>query len=191
MNVLYPKIPRRQLLKMLGLTALGCFVAGLYGVVHDQITYTISPEYFTKLKFDQFDYAEPSNGSERIFAGRIGFLATWWVGGIVVWVFVRVGFLREQQVPPLRETSTGFGIVFAISMLAAVCGFGWGIWREGTGHGGGWLGWMRSLGVEHTADFMKVAYIHNSSYIGGVIGTFIGCLYMAWMRKCRVSESVA
>lgn len=191
MNLLYPKIPGRQISIMLGMTLLGCVIAGAYGVLHDQVTYSISPEYFTRLKFDQFDYAEPANGSERVFAGRIGFLATWWVGGIVAWVFARVGIMREKRVPPFREAITGFAIVFGMSLLAAVCGFGWGIWREGTGHGGGWLGWMRSLGVENTADFMKVAYIHNSSYIGGVIGTIAGCVYMAKMRKQRAAELLA
>lgn len=191
MNLLFPVVPVRHWLPMFGMTLAGCAVAGVYGVLHDQVTYSIGPEYFTRLKFDQFDYAEPACGSERVFAGRIGFLATWWVGGIVAWVFARVGMIRENRVPPFREAGTGFAIVFGVSILAAVCGWGWGIWREGTGHGGGWLGWMRSLGVENIADFMKVAYIHNSSYIGGAIGTLFGCVYMARMRKRRAADSVA
>jgi hypothetical protein len=34
-------------------------IAGLYGIIHDQITYSISPEYFTKFKYRQFGF-EPS-----------------------------------------------------------------------------------------------------------------------------------
>ena len=39
---------------MLGVAAVGSVLAGVYGIFHDQVTYAISPEYFTKLKFDQF-----------------------------------------------------------------------------------------------------------------------------------------
>jgi hypothetical protein len=42
---------------MFGLAVMGALIAGAYGILHDQISYTISPEYFTKLKFEQFHYA--------------------------------------------------------------------------------------------------------------------------------------
>ncbi len=32
-------------------------LSGLYGIIHDQISYTVSPEYFTKFKFQQFGIA--------------------------------------------------------------------------------------------------------------------------------------
>ena len=43
---------------MLGYAVVGALIAGVYGVFHDQITYSISPEYFTRLKFLQFHYAD-------------------------------------------------------------------------------------------------------------------------------------
>jgi hypothetical protein len=71
-----PRIARRDLGRMAGITLVGALVAGLYGVLHDQVTYTISEEYFTRFKFYQFAYAEPESRSPRVFAGIIGFLAT-------------------------------------------------------------------------------------------------------------------
>ena len=53
-NILYPKLRPSLLLPMLGYAVMGALIAGLYGVVHDQITYSMSPEYFTRLKFFQF-----------------------------------------------------------------------------------------------------------------------------------------
>ena len=46
MNIFYPVIPHRRLPAMLGIAALGAVLAGCYGALHDQISYTISPEYF-------------------------------------------------------------------------------------------------------------------------------------------------
>lgn len=71
-RLLYPDFPMRELPGMLGLTLLGAIAGGLYGILHDQFTYSLSPEYFTKLKFDQFAYARPENNSPRLFAGVIG-----------------------------------------------------------------------------------------------------------------------
>lgn len=191
MNLLYPKISGRQLFRMLGMTLVGSVVAGIYGIVHDQITYTISPEYFTKLKFDQFDYAAPANGSERVFAGTIGFLATWWVGGMVAWVFARVGIMREKQVPPWREAAIGFLLVFSISALTATGGWIWGVWRKETGYSEGWVDWMNYLRVDEPTEFMTVAYIHNASYLGGVLGTIVGVVYLAICRRKRAAELLA
>ena len=53
MNRLHPKITFASLPAMLGCAALGAVLAGLYGVVHDELTYSISPEYFTRMKFAQ------------------------------------------------------------------------------------------------------------------------------------------
>ena len=49
---LVPRIPREDLPAMLRIALVGGVVAGAYGILHDQITYSISPEYFTKLKFN-------------------------------------------------------------------------------------------------------------------------------------------
>ena len=33
--------------------------AGLFGMIHDQISYSVSDEYFTKFKFIQFQLLDP------------------------------------------------------------------------------------------------------------------------------------
>ena len=36
------------------IVVVAVLVAGLYGIAHNQISYTVAPEYFTKFKFRQF-----------------------------------------------------------------------------------------------------------------------------------------
>ena len=167
---------------MLALTFVGALLGGAYGVIHDQITYTISPEYFTRLKFDQFAYANPGSGSPRFFAGIIGFLASWWVGGLTAWVLSRVSLYREKCIAPIKEMGAGFAIIFLTSMLTAFGGWLWGLWRSRTGYDDGWLDLMASLGVTDQAGFMKVCYIHNASYLGGILGTILAITFLA--RAC-------
>ena len=107
---------------MLGYAVLGAFVAGFYGVLHDQITYSISPEYFTRMKFLQFHYAD-FGLPPRVFVAEIGFLATWWVGLIAGWFLARVAVPafpgRSARAPILQ----GFAIMFASALSAALVGF--------------------------------------------------------------------
>jgi len=51
LKYLVPKIALRDLPVTLGFAFLGAMIAGGYGIVHDHVTFTIGPEYFTKLKF--------------------------------------------------------------------------------------------------------------------------------------------
>jgi hypothetical protein len=52
--------------------------AGAYGALHDQISYTVSPEYVTRFKFVQFGLQDPSI-PERVRAAAVGWAATWWM----------------------------------------------------------------------------------------------------------------
>ena len=76
LDLLIPRFPLRRLPAMLAIAALGAVLASLYGILHDQLTCTISPEYFTRLKFQQFAWANIGR-PPRVFVAEIGLLASW------------------------------------------------------------------------------------------------------------------
>lgn len=183
-DLIIPRIPFSTIGRIAIVTLVGALVGGLYGVLHDQITYTIGPEYFTRFKFDQFSYARPSTDNPRLFAGIIGFLASWWVGALTAWVLARVSVRRKGALPPNRILATAFALVFATTMVSGIIGFCWGLYRHATGYSEGWCDWMASLGVLDEQSFMTVGYIHNASYIGGSVGMFLGIWFMLrWWRS--------
>ncbi|MDF1656542.1 MAG: hypothetical protein P1U58_02950 [Verrucomicrobiales bacterium] len=165
------------------ITFVGAVIAGVYGVLHDQVTYSISPEYFTRFKFYQFAYAEPDSESPRVFAGIIGFLATWWVGAIIAWSIARVSMLRGKKLPPVRDFAIAFVIIFSVSFIIACFGWLYGQWRRSTGYALEWLEWMDTMSVQDSEAFMTVGYIHNSSYLGGVIGTVVAIIFLRLRRR--------
>ena len=59
------------------------FIAGLYGALHDQLSFSISSEYFTRYEYLQFDIEPASFDGDRFTVAVIGFLATWWVGAFI------------------------------------------------------------------------------------------------------------
>ncbi len=78
MNIFYPTMPAKRWSALLCMAGFGALAGGLYGAVHDQISFSISREYFTRMKFIQFAWAD-FGWPERLFAAEVGFLATWWM----------------------------------------------------------------------------------------------------------------
>ena len=104
-NLLYPKLRVAWLPDTLGLSVVGALFAGLYGIPHDQVTYSISSDYFTDLKFAQFHYAN-FGLPRRIFVAEIGFLATWWVGFFAAWFIARLTIPSFPRSRPHRSWPT-------------------------------------------------------------------------------------
>jgi len=163
---------------------IGAVIAGLYGVVHDQLTYSLSPEYFTRFKFHQFHYADPGLESPRVFVAVIGFLATWWVGLISGWMLARFAVLEDGEMLPICLIIKHFFVILATAILAGTLGWGWGLWRSSTGYAANWLSWMDDLQIHDRVAFMKVGYIHNFGYSGALLGLLFAILLL-YRSKCR------
>lgn len=180
MNILYPKIRLALLPKMLGYTVLGGLLAGVYGMVHDQITYSISHDYFTQFKFAQFHYAD-FGWPPRVFVAEIGFLATWWVGFIGAWFIAR---LTVPSFPPalaFRCTLRGFAVIFAVALTAFVVAYILGM-RHGPDYSA-WQPLAPRLSNSEMRGFVQVAYIHNAGYLGGLIGLVAAIVYIQKFKK--------
>jgi len=183
---LIPRIKFDELKPMLVVALIGAIIAGAYGIGHDQITYSIGPEYFTKLKFKQFQYAD-IGFSERILVSEIGFLASWWVGFVIAWFLARRLIPGQSRRVAFKQIASGFAIVFGCGIVFGVLGYAYGVWR---GPDGDYLDWefaTQSLGLTDIWSFVRVAYIHNASYLGGLVG-LIATLIL--VRPRREADSV-
>jgi hypothetical protein len=144
LNILYPKIPANRLPAMVRVTFLGAVVAGCYGAVHDQVSYAISPEYFTKVKFRQFHYAD-FGWSPRLFAAEVGFLAASGVGLVAGWFIARAG-LAELPATERRSCTFGsFAILLTVAPVAGLIGAVLGISNTNDGDLSGCLIGGRNL----------------------------------------------
>jgi hypothetical protein len=181
-NLLYPRIRKQTLPLMLGLAAYGAVVAGVYGIVHDQVTYTLSPEYFTKFKFQQFAYADFGQGP-RVLAGTIGFLATWWVGLIGGWVLGRCAVSGDGPGLGFSDISRRFYFIFLVAMAFGMLGFVYGLWRTSAGAPEAWVRWQESNGVEDLVSFARVGYIHNFGYLGALLGLIASAMGVGRDKK--------
>jgi hypothetical protein len=160
----------------------GALAGGGYGIVHDQITYTIAPEYFTKFKFHQFAWANaglPTRG----FVAEVGFLATWWVGAFAASILAALALFRWGQPVRVRKIFIGFGIVACAAIVAGTIGGVLGYHRRFDPDFGNWQGFVLDNGVVDLPAFVNVGYIHNASYLGGLAGLLAAIVFVLISRK--------
>jgi hypothetical protein len=184
-----PRIPLSDLKSICKAALLGGLVGGLYGVLNDQITYSISAEYFSKLKFKQFYYADFGLG-DRPFAAAVGFLSSGVVGFIVTWFLARHFISNQAPAAAFRQIRLGFAIIFGVTMLGGIMGFAYGIWRGPEADYDVWSPIIRRHDIKDEWSFARVAYIHNASYLAGVVGTILAFILVhpGGQRRNRVKS---
>lgn len=156
-------------------------VAGLYGALHDQISYSVSAEYFTKFKYHQFGFTDIPL-PDRAKAAAIGFLASWWMGipiGLLVGAF---GFIHRSAKVMLLSTLKAYGIVAVVALIVGLGGLSYG-WFFASHQFEDYQGWYRPEGVLLQRNFLSVGHMHNFSYLGGLVGLLAGIVSQFIFRK--------
>lgn len=170
-----PRIAWADLGPMCVISMIGGVIAGVYGVVHDQITYAISSEYFTNLKFQQFWYADFGLG-DRMYVATIGFLATWWVGFLAAWFLARKFIPHQPRRVAYRQIGMGGCCIASVAVLCGTIAFAYGLWRGPDADYSSWQWAFQQFKIIDSWAFVRVAYIHNASYCGGLIGLIVALL---------------
>lgn len=172
----------------LGLTVAALGVAGLYGAVHNQISYTVSSEYFTAFKFIQFGLTDDSI-PERIRVSMIGFLASWWMGlpiGIVAGV---IGFVQRGYRKMFWVSAEAMGVAVGFTLLFGLCGLVYGIFQTSSIDAGEYGWWYIPSNVTNLRRFLCAGYMHNSAYLGGVLSIPIAWIYQI-IRRIKDKKGV-
>ena len=153
--------------------------ASIYGIFHNQISYSISAEYFTKFKFKQFGFIEYGLDTQRMTVGIIGLWATWWFGLIIGIINGIVGFI--QPTPKIMwksifgATIRTLGIAIGIGIVGILVGK-FIISNLN-------LDWKIPTDLNDRKNFMTAGTMHNFSYFGGIIGLIYGIIYQLKIKK--------
>lgn len=165
------------------LLVAACLVAGLYGALHNQISYTVSPEYFHAYKFDQFGIPEYLRG--RIGASLVGWYASWWMGFLIGVPVLIVGLILPGWKLYLSRCLLAYVVVAG---TALVVGLGALVFASFTITPSSPAGYWYPNGVADTAAFARAGTMHNFSYLGGFLGIITGALYLIVERLRRTSR---
>ena len=152
------------------LVLLACLLAGLYGALHDQVSYSISPEYFSTFKFDQFEVPHHLRG--RWGVAMVGWMASWWMG-----VFIGIPLGTVALILPERKAYLGHGMIACgVVMLTALAFAAVGQAERTTDEERGRY-WVPASVTDVDA-FHRVGKMHERSYQGGYTGLATGAAYL-------------
>jgi hypothetical protein len=159
------------------LLVAGCLISGLYGMLHNQISYTVAPEYFHAFKFDQF--AIPNGLHNRIGASIVGWQASWWMGLIIGAPVLFVGLMMPDAKAYLSRILIAFAVVAA---TALVVGLGALAHASSSITASDLPDYWYPDGVTDRVAFARAGTMHDFSYLGGFLGIITASLYLVVER---------
>lgn len=167
---------------LLGIAALA---AAIFGALHNQLSYSVGPTYFTEFKFTQFNIADDT--APRWGAALVGIAASWWMGVVVGLPAFLYGLFA---VPEARSyLAAGLGGVFLVILLAtfgALTGLLAGLVADNTGLIDNYI---TILDGPTRSDFLRAGFMHEASYIAGAIGAIAAFLPMRRARSLDNSRA--
>jgi hypothetical protein len=155
--------------------------AALFGAIHDQISFMVSSEYYTRFKFIQFHLAD-SPLPDRLRVAMVGILASWWMGVPLGVLCGAAGFF--QHTPVLMGRALAWSLLLAVAFTFTIAIFGLAYSRLQTENVAlaDYHGWYVPAGITDLRSFLCAGYMHNSAYLGGTIAVPVVWAFLVWYR---------
>jgi len=177
----------KKLLTLFLIITLAPIIGGIYGILHDQITYSISPEYYTKFKFIQFGFIDFGNEAiltnPRLSVAWVGFLATWWMGLPIGLILGLVGLVNKDSKLMFKITMKAIVVTILVAFVTGLIGLAYGkLYLADTG-----VNWWLPDNLIDEGNYIAVGSMHNFSYLGGLTGLIAGIIYS--IRQKRITQN--
>lgn len=147
---------------------LAPIIGGVYGILHDQLTYSISTEYYTKYKFYQFGLMNEGNEAliahPRMGVSAVGFMATWWVGLPIGVVLALLGLRHSDYKRMFKVSMKAMIITLIVAFATGLLGLAYGKWYLASAG----VGWSMPESLADPENFIALGSMHNFSYVGGL-----------------------
>ena len=168
---------------------LAVLVAGLFGAVHDQISYTVSYEYFAKFKFMQFAWLG-SGQADRVRVAEIGFMASWWMGIPLGFLTGIAGFVHREIAQMRRALWLSLPLIAGFTLLFALSGLVYGFLVTANLDLADYPERFIPPVLEQPRRFICVGYMHNCAYLGGALAIPVAWVFhLLYRRRCRAGQS--
>jgi hypothetical protein len=148
-------------------------LGGLYGALYDQLTYSISPEFFINVRD-----LNPASSSPRWEVAKIGFLNTWAIGLFLGAVLSFAGLIHENAQQHIRITTQSFVLPLVLAFLFALLGMAMPCQDSNP----------QLSNIQDQPAFLCVLRMNNYTKVGGIIGMIFGLGWQVWKYK-RIAKS--
>lgn len=159
---------------LFGLLALSALAAGVFGALHNQLSYSVGPSYFHDLKFAQYGISEDLQN--RLGAALVGFRASWWLGLLMGLPALLLGFFLLARPQTLLTAGIGVLVVaLLVTTLAVAGGLGFGVTVLDEAR-------IAELPIpESVSDpmgFARAGIMHDMAWYGGIAGAALAAWTM-------------
>ncbi len=168
-----------RLLIFLVLLFISSVSAGVYGIIYDQISYSVSPEFFEKLRFPEDGYHVSSRLHPRLKAAYAGWTNTWPVGLVLGGILSLAGLMHHNLRRMLTTTLLSFFFTLAISFMFGMVGLYMG--STEWGNDDAYVNLRADL--HDPTHFKMVQNMQNFSYVGALTGIFVGLFFHLYQRN--------
>lgn len=158
---------------LISLIFCGTLISCLYGILHDQITYTISSEFYNLVRFPTQNIA---SDAARWGALQIAVINSWKIGFIISLIVAVTGLIHFNNRKIIRFTLESFLLVVITAASITCLGIIVGFFHQFDES-------RLAETIVQKSNFLLVQSIHNSTYIGGLIGMFVGIYWQFNRRK--------
>ena len=167
-----------RLVWLILLVIASTLLASVYGYFHNYITFSISPEYFTKFKFYQFSVLEyVVQDDDHLKASYVGIMATWWFGTVIGGILGLSSFFLSKI--NLLHFLKAILLCIGVTILFSFLGYLVGLYAtEDLGFSAEFLN-----NLSNKKDFLTAGTMHNFSYLGGSVGLFAAILYLLRVHR--------
>jgi len=166
---------------------IACLFAGIYGAIHNQISYTVAPEYFTQFKFHQFRIADGT--PHRIGAAIVGWHAAWWMGIVIGIILIPFGLLIRGNANYFWGMIRVFGIVALTTLIIGLAALAIAYGFVNTDNVGSFSRYGNEI-IDNVA-FARAGTMHNFSYLGGLGGIITGGIAILRLRHRSKTNDAA
>ncbi len=167
-----------KLFLFIALLAFSSLLGGVYGALYDQVTFSVCEEFFTKMRFEQYNI--PETMSPRLAVALIGFINTWSTGLVLGFVLSLTGLLHVNERNMIKYTIQSFFIAFFTALLFGIIAY---LVKDPT-----IMTPNSELNIVNKEGFNKVVNMNNYTYVGGIIGMFIGAGWQLYKTKQSIKN---
>lgn len=158
---------------------LTSILAGIFGALNNQITYLLSPEFYTKSLFPQFGFVEYGLSTPKTTAAIIGVWSTWWVGLLIGIIISFTSLIHLTSFLMIREIRKSLLIIISSVIFFGFLGYLFGVISL--------TETLINFGFEGTQEQLKnfiiVGYIHDFEYLGGITSLIFTVIFQMKNKK--------
>ncbi len=173
----------KKLILIPPLLILGCLIAGLYGMLHNQISYSVSHDYFDQFKFIQFRISPAFQG--RMGASLVGWAASWWMGIVIGAFLLPIATVVPGDKRYFMAVIRAYGVVASTALMTGLLAL---LYTCAT-LDATTVGEVMRYGqkIDDPVAFMRAITMHNFSYLGGLLGIITGSVWLILERRRAIS----